>query len=215
MRFAILTFALLVLVAPFSWAQPSPCGPHTAGLAFDPYKPSDLAIARNYGGAVLAQAPLGALFQLDPYVPIEGELLRQLGRAIPIWAYPGYAWYPPVPQRLACPPVPETAMLQPSSSDEPPLTTFSDALAALPARDAPATAAITRTASPRSQGLTIQWDGRTWVSAGAAVPFSDTEFVRFGTRGQSPIFRRAGAKDNVIYIHTTPGMVAPFRPASP
>jgi hypothetical protein len=213
MRFATITFALLVLVAPSSWAQPSPCSPHTAGLAFDPYKPSDLAIARNYGGTVLAQAPLSALFQLDPYVPIEGELLRQLGRAIPVWVYPGYAWYPPVPQPLACPPVPETTMLQPSSSDEPPLTTFSEALAALPARGTPATAAITRTASPRNQGVTIQWDGRTWVSAGAAVPFSETEFVRFGKRAESPIFRRAGARDNAIYIQTTPGMVAPFRPA--
>lgn len=213
MRLATITLALLVFVAPSSLAQPSPCSPHTAGLSFDPYKPSDLAIARNYGGTVLGQAPLAALFQLDPYVPIEGELLRQLGRAIPIWAYPGYAWYPPMPPPLPCPPVPETTTLQLSGSEEPPLTTFSEALAALPPRDAPAPAASPRTASPRQQGITIQWDGRTWVSAGAAVPFSETEFVRFGKRAQSPIFRRAGARDNVIYIETTPGMVAPFRPA--
>ena len=210
----IICLALLLFATP-ALAQPSPCtAPRTDVLAFDPYKPSDLAIVRNYGGTVLAQAPLSALLALDPYVPTHGELLRQLGRAIPWWAVPGYVWYPPVPKRSECEPAPETpnamaGMAVTTSAGA--LTSLDQVLTALPRRTPSPAPIARRSASERIQGITIQFDGRTWVNAGPAVPFSDTQFVRVGERAGAPVFRRAGGENNVVYIRTTPGMVAPFR----
>jgi hypothetical protein len=84
MRLTILA-ALLVFPASLS-AQPSPCAVSPSGvLQFDPYKPSDIAIVRNYGATMLAQLPLESLLKLDPYVPTQAALLRQLGGAIPVW----------------------------------------------------------------------------------------------------------------------------------
>ena len=65
MRVAIL--ALLLFGAPaLAAAQVGPCPPRP--IAFDPYKPSDLAILRQVGSSVLANAPFSSLLQLDPYV---------------------------------------------------------------------------------------------------------------------------------------------------
>ena len=207
MRVATIGLVLLLCAAPLS-AQPSPCTSYASGLlAFDPYNPSDLAVVRNYGGAVVAQAPLGALLKLDPYVPIEGELLRQVGSAIPWWPYTGYAWYPPVQQNVRHSVTCESV----SEPPPPPLATFSDMLAALRQRTPAATAAPVATASDRNRGIGIQYAGRMWMSAGPAVPFSEPEFVRIAESAGFPIYRRAGEKDSVIYVPTTPGMVAPFR----
>src|SRR5919204_4013997 len=76
-----------------AFAQGQPCAP--LRYAFDPYKPSDLAIVRQLGASVLAQAPLAALLQLDPYVPTEAALLRQYGGALPVWPFGWYPVYPP------------------------------------------------------------------------------------------------------------------------
>lgn len=70
----------------------------------DPYKPSDAALLRNYGAALVAQTPLLQLTELDPYKPSHADLLRQVGGAMPLWSH--FSWYPtaPAPAPLMVPP---------------------------------------------------------------------------------------------------------------
>lgn len=208
MRLTII--AAVLFVPALSTAQSRPCAQYPLG--FDPYKPSHLAIVRTYGASVLAQAPLDALLRLDPYVPTEAALLRQMGGALPFWAYPAYPWYPPMQPSSPCESVRETTTpaLAPFN---PPLATFNDVLAVVERR-APATTGTTSQTPPeRNRGITIQHQGRIWVSAGPAVRFSEREFVRIGESSGSPIFRRVGRETTVVYVPTAPGMVAPFRSA--
>jgi hypothetical protein len=201
-----LTIIVALFLFPASvFAQSPPCSQSSSSLPqFDPYKPSHLAIVRNYGATVLSQASLDTLLKLDPYVPTEAALLRQVGGALPLWpyAYPGYL---PARQLAPCESVPETATTTGA------LTTFSEVVARLERRTPVATTTTRDTAANRNLGVSIQHDGRVWISAGPAVRFSETDFVRIGDRAGSPIFRRAGGEDTVVYVGTTAGMVAPFR----
>lgn len=211
---------LCLLLAPLSssFAQ-APCPPSPQRLAFDPYKPGDLAIVRNYGGAVLSQAPLSTLLALDPYVPVEAELLRLVGRAIPWWPYPGCPQCPPqaplAPQPSPCPP--ETMLALPDVERPGPVTQFSEVVSILESRGAlQAATSRSETAGQlpaRAQGISIVYNGREWTSGGPAVPFSETAFEQAGLSGQTPVYRLRSGDRSVIYIPTTPGMVAPFRPS--
>jgi hypothetical protein len=216
MRVAIVGLGLLLLSTAIVEAQPR-CAPQV--IAYDPYKPSDLAIVREYGGTVLAHAPLSTLLKLDPYVPSQLELLRQVGRGIPLWmTYPWHPYSPatfaPTPATPGCDPAP--AAVLPSTqvaASGTVLTTFADMLTALDrarARAGAAAAATPGAAAPNS-GLSIEYSGRRWGSAGVAVPYRDAEFVRVGLSERTPVYRRVGTEDDVIYVSTTPGMVAPFR----
>jgi hypothetical protein len=201
----------LLLFSTTAYAQATACPPH--GEAYDAYKPSHLAIVREYGGTVMAHAPLSTLLRLDPYIPAHAELLRQVGRGLPLWpVYPG-SWYAP-PPAVAVPAC--EARLQPPSSSAPPITSLADALSMLQREPAAGTnAAVTSGArvarSERNKGVMIHYDGRAWVSAGMALPFRDAEFSRVGESGGFPVFRRRGTKDDVIYVPTLPEMVAPFQ----
>jgi hypothetical protein len=210
MRVATAALGLLLFTTTAS-AQAPPCMP--PAYAYDAYKPSHLAIVREYGGAVLAHAPLSTLLNLDPYVPSQAELLRQLGRGIPLWpAYPWYSYAPlPIGNVRDCGPAPE-----PSLASAAPLTSFADVVDALHGERATgATAAMTPPPRgfrvERNKGVWLYYEGRAWISAGAAVPFRDTDFVRAGETAGFSVFRRTGAKDDLIYVPTTPGMVAPFQ----
>jgi hypothetical protein len=196
---------LVVLVFPVTLsAQGSPCPQAPSGLPqFDRYKPSHLSIIRNYGGTMLAHAPVETLLKLDPYVPTEAALLRQLGGSIPVWLLPPFAWHPPMVHASPCVPV------RGAPADV--LTTFSDVVAEL-APSAPSAGRMpTRTTSDRNRGISIEYDGRVWISAGPAVAFNEMDFVRVGDRAGTPIYQRVGAKDGAIYIPTTAGVVAPFK----
>jgi hypothetical protein len=211
-----LTLIVALLLLPASaTAQPSPCTP-SQQAQFDPYNPSDAALMRNFGGTMLAQAPLSALMKLDPYVPTEAALLRQLGGAIPVWAFPAYPAHSRPPgstsHAVPCEPVRESAAAA-SPALRPALTTFNEVLAALPAAAMTSGGTTLDTVTQRSRGISIQHDGRVWVSAGPAVPFTDANFERVGERAGSPIYRRAGGDADVVYIRTTAGLVAPFRVA--
>jgi hypothetical protein len=210
MRVVSIWFALLVFPAALS-AQPAPCvSPQTKLLRFDPYNPSHLAIVRNYGGTMLAQAPLSALLELDPYVPTEAALLRQLGGAIPVWSYPAYPWYAPTAPSAAAPPC--EPVREPEAS---PITSFHEMLQVLPP-SAPAARSVTGVTGPRTgRGISIQYGGRQWASDGPAVRFDEQQFALVGEQAGLPIFRRSGGDDDVIYIRTLPGMVAPFRVVRP
>lgn len=206
MRLIVIGLALLLYP---TWLAAQPCNTTLSGvLPFDPYKPSDLSIVRSYGGAAMSQAPLGVLLKLDPYVPIQGELLRQVGGGIPFWPFWPYLQYPWIAPPTPC----ETTVPQaPPEMAASHFTTLSDVLVALDQRG-PAAMRTTSAAAPEAtRGVSIQFDGRVWVSAGPAVPFSESRFVRVGERAGLPIFRPTDEKDDVIYIGTTAGMVAPFR----
>jgi hypothetical protein len=219
-RVAIFFVFLFGLPAAAS-AQAGPCAPRP--YAFDPYKPSDLAILRQFGGSVLANAPLSSLLQLDPYVPSEAQLLRQYGGALPWWPfvwYPAYfqPGYPPDCTRAR-----ELVATQTAAPDNPPITTFAELLTQLdrvPASQAAAPRSGDRpvpapaVSVERTMGASIDYEGRRWVSAGRAVAFDDAHFVRVGESAASAVFRVRGAKDETIFVPTTPGMVAPFRAAS-
>lgn len=99
---AVITVTLLA-VAPAS-AQAPTSEQHPYGL--DPYKPSDAALLRNYGAALVAQTPLLELRQLDPYKPSHAALLRQLGGAIPLWSH--LSWYPTAARPAPLTPSPTT-----------------------------------------------------------------------------------------------------------
>jgi len=152
---------------------------------------------------MLAHVPLDTLLKLDSYVPTEGALLRQLGGAIPVWAYPLFAWHPPAVHSSPCEPV----------RDTPPavLTAFSDVVAELAPRASTAAGKTSATSSERNRGISIDYDGRVWISAGPAVAFSEVDFVRVGDRAGTPIYQKVGAKDGVIYLPTRAGVVAPFK----
>jgi hypothetical protein len=63
----------------------------------------------------------------------------------------------------------------------------------------------------RNTGVWIQYADRTWASAGGAVVFREADFVRVGESAGFGVYRRAGTTDDVIYVQTIRGMVAPFR----
>lgn len=201
----------MLLVVTTAYAQ-SPCAAEIP--AYDPYKPSDLAIMREYGGTVLAQAPLSTLLKLDPYVPSQGELLRQLGRAIPIWST--FGWYPHAGRPIAadCQPAVRPASTAAAAA---PISRFSDVLIELQRRGVEqGSARITPSsgaAAGARAGVSIRYADRTWVSDGPAVPYSATDFVRLGESAGHAVYGRAGAPDDVIFLPTSSGMVAPFRAA--
>lgn len=197
----VLTAVALLILPVAAFAQAPPCTRAPSGLPqFDPYKPSHAEIIRNYGSTMLAHVPLETLLKLDPYVPTEGALLRQVGGAIPVWWYPPLAWNPSAVPSPPCEPV--------VGMTAPVITTFSDVVAELrPSSRAPRPS----TTADRNRGISIEYDGRSWISAGPAVAFSETAFVRVGERAGTPVYQRAGTTEPVIYIATTAGMVAPFR----
>ena len=80
--------------------------PELQPYGLDPYKPSDAAILRTYGGTLVQQTPLLELRQLDPYKPSHAALLRQIGNGIPQWSH--FSRYPnaPVPAPLMLPVTP-------------------------------------------------------------------------------------------------------------
>jgi hypothetical protein len=90
MRVRALVITLALFMAAPAFAQTAVPELHPFGL--DPYKPSDAALLRSYGGTLLAQTPLLELRQLDPYKPSHANLLRQLGNGIPQWSH--FNWYP-------------------------------------------------------------------------------------------------------------------------
>jgi hypothetical protein len=62
-----------------------------------------------------------------------------------------------------------------------------------------------------SDGIWLDFKGARWVSAGAAVPLRPGAFVEVGMYRGFPVFARAGLQEDLIYLPTLAGVVAPFR----
>jgi hypothetical protein len=208
MRFTRLALGLTLLAAAPGFGQTPASTSNPYGL--DPYKPSDAAILREYAGALLAHTPLLELSKLDPYKPSHAELLRRLGGGLPLWGLPWYPWPAPaplMPMQLTSLPAPVVLVL-PRQMSEVPAEARSAPIAATP----PPPSSIATLRRPDSNdGVWISYKGQKWISAGKTVPFEESAFVRVGEYGNFLVFRRAGVSEDLIYVPTREGMLAPYR----
>jgi hypothetical protein len=62
-----------------------------------------------------------------------------------------------------------------------------------------------------NDGLWVQFMGQKWLSAGAAVVLSDSEFAQTGDYAGFPVYARRNVREDVIYLPTRAGLVAPYR----
>src|SRR5215208_6470547 len=62
-----------------------------------------------------------------------------------------------------------------------------------------------------NDGVWLQFMGARWVSAGSAVLLRASEFVRVGEYAGFPVFARQGLNEDVIYLPTLAGFVAPYK----
>ena len=62
-----------------------------------------------------------------------------------------------------------------------------------------------------NDGLWVQYLGEKWVSAGGAVLFDASGFREVGGYSGFPVYARQGTSDQVIYLPTRAGLVAPYR----
>ena len=62
-----------------------------------------------------------------------------------------------------------------------------------------------------NDGIWIMYMGGKWLSAGAAVPLRASEFQLVGDYAGFPVFARQGVKEDVIYLPTRAGLIAPYR----
>jgi hypothetical protein len=211
----IATVATLWLIVPASAQTPS-CeqapAPTTHPYGFDPYKPSDAALLRDFGATLVAHTPLQELRRLDPYKPSDAALLRQLGGAFPSW---GLEWYwAPAPAPLTPFAEPERGMWR-APVALPPMQTSADTAPASAGGNAmtpaqPSTMASLR-APESNDGVWIAYAEKRWILAGRPVPYESSAFQRVGEYGRFPVFRRTGVDEDVIYVPTRQGEVVPYR----
>src|SRR5688572_20004206 len=62
-----------------------------------------------------------------------------------------------------------------------------------------------------NDGIWIMYMGAKWLSAGPAVPLRAADFQLVGDYAGFPVFARQGVKDDIIYLPTRPGLIAPYR----
>jgi hypothetical protein len=62
-----------------------------------------------------------------------------------------------------------------------------------------------------NDGVWVAFGGEKWISAGAAIPFSSSDFVRVGEHAGFPVYARRELKEEMIYLPARPGAVAPYR----
>lgn len=207
-RLAMTIISLLLGVVAAS-AQTQSSDEHPYGL--DPYKPSDAALLRDYGDTLVAQTPLAELRKLDPYKPSHAALLRDLGGAIPLW---GIVWYPgPVPASLTPFPIDRTQDQPKGRMLRDPLhqrRDFDEENTVAPAAAAPSSIA-TLQRPETNDGVWIEFANQKWISAGHTVPFAPSTFERIGEYDGFSVFRSQDASEDMIYVPTREGRVAPYR----
>lgn len=206
---AIATVVALLVVAPAT-AQTQAPAENPYGL--DPYTPSDAEFLRKYGSILTAQTPLLELRKLDPYKPSHAALLRDLGGGIPLWAL----WYPPTPGPLTPFATTGDYTLAPGRNlfvllmAQPPAAEPATSPAA-PAPESGPRAIATALRPESNDGVWIVFNGQRWINAGPAVVFDESQFTRVGEHGGFPVFKRTSGDQDVIYLPTRQGVVAPYR----
>ena len=62
-----------------------------------------------------------------------------------------------------------------------------------------------------NDGVWIMFGGEKWVSAGTAVPIVAADFVRVGEYAGFPVFARRDFTQEIIYLPSRAGLLAPYR----
>ncbi len=89
-------------------------------------------------------------------------------------------------------------------------STAAVAVPSVPTRvDAPPMVSLLRPES--NDGLWVRFEDQKWVNSGAAVLLEPTAFVRVGDYAGFPVFKRRDATEDVIYLPTRAGLIAPYR----
>jgi hypothetical protein len=216
MRLTLIAIVVtLFLVVPAS-AQTASCEQAPASTSqpygFDPYKPTDATLLRDYGATLVAHTPLQELRRLDPYKPSHAALLRELGGAFPLW---GLEWYwAPVPAPLT--PFGQPEMWMRRAPVVIPLTQTPEGTAPESAGGeavtSPQPSTIATLRPPESNdGVWIAYAKERWILDGHPVPYESSAFERVGDYGKFPVFRRTGANEDVIYVPTSESALAPYR----
>jgi hypothetical protein len=212
MRYSLILAAVLTAVPVCAQTSTQGVGDLVGAAAeypygLDPYKPSDAQFLREWGDVLVQQTPLSELARLDPYKPSEAALRRRIGAGLPV-PVSGFLYYPPS-DRLAVWPAPGAA---PVAGSAPPESAAPAASAAPSAGAAPVSAKEMSTVSrpENNDGIWIRFEGQKWISAGVAVPIASPGFTRVGDYAGVPVYRRQGS-DDVIYLPTRQGYVAPYR----
>jgi hypothetical protein len=128
----------------------------------------------------------------------------------------------PLPQAATAPPAPPTPIgaigvytperstgTTGTSTPSPVGTTGLIAAAPRPSRNQLTMATVGRPTS--NDGLWIRYLGEKWVSAGMAVPLTPAGFRVVGNYNGFPVFARNDKAEQVIYMPTREGFVAPYR----
>jgi hypothetical protein len=75
----------------------------------------------------------------------------------------------------------------------------------------PSSPIVTLRRPENNDGVWIAFGGEKWVSAGPAVLFSASDFVRVGEHAGFPVYTRRELQEETIYLPAVPGTVAPYR----
>jgi hypothetical protein len=62
-----------------------------------------------------------------------------------------------------------------------------------------------------NDGVWILFGGEKWISAGSAVPLVAADFIRVGEYRGFPVFARRDLTQEVIYLPSRAGLIAPYR----
>jgi hypothetical protein len=62
-----------------------------------------------------------------------------------------------------------------------------------------------------NDGIWIRFMDAKWISNGVAVVYSESEFQRVGEYAGFPVYTRQAVREDVIYVPTRAGLVAPYR----
>jgi hypothetical protein len=66
-----------------------------------------------------------------------------------------------------------------------------------------------------NDGVWIMFGGEKWISAGTAVPLVAAEFVRVGDYAGFPVFARRDFTQEIIYLPSRAGLIAPYKLKNP
>jgi hypothetical protein len=62
-----------------------------------------------------------------------------------------------------------------------------------------------------NDGIWVEFAGERWVSAGPAIPVRPEEFIVVGDHAGFPVLARRELREEVIYLPTRTGLIAPYR----
>ena len=92
--------------------------------------------------------------------------------------------------------------------------TFAAVPATIPAVNptvVPSPPVVTLLRPENNDGLWIRFQDHKWIHSGAAVPLETSAFVRVGDYVGFPVFKKRDVTEDVIYLPTRAGLIAPYR----